>query len=60
MVQHVRDNIPQHLWYAFDRLSVFRYIDYNLLNALTEADAEELGNSIELADKLTNTFLLSW
>lgn len=60
VAQHVRDSIDPRLWYAFDRLSVFRYLDYALLDALAGSGIEELGNSIELADELTNTFLLSW
>jgi hypothetical protein len=60
VVQHVRDNISQDLWYVFDRLSVYRYLDYGLLDALVKDEGEDFGNSIELADKLTSTFLLSW
>jgi hypothetical protein len=63
VVQNVHDNIQRDLHRVLDRLSVFRYLDYPLLDRLTggeEPTIEGYARGHELADKLTGTYLLSW
>ena len=62
-VQDVRDSVPQNLRRVLDRLSVFRYLDYPLLDCLTGGKkpiVAGFGSGYDLADRLTGTYLLSW
>ncbi|MDY6876879.1 MAG: hypothetical protein SWK90_11855 [Chloroflexota bacterium] len=59
----VRDSVPQNLCRVLDRLSVFRYLDYPLLDRLTggeEPIVEGYDNGYDLADRLTGTYMMSW
>lgn len=56
VVENVRNGIQSsQLREVLDRLSVLRYMDYEVLGRLIEEEEKH-----DLADKLTNTYLLDW
>jgi len=62
-VYNIRDNTPESLQKALDRVSVFRYLDYPLLDILTAGEApliEGYESGSDLADRLTGAYLSSW
>jgi hypothetical protein len=63
VAQDVRDNVPRGLLRVLDRLCVFRYLDYPLLDSLTEGETPIIkgyASGVKLADTLTGTYLLDW
>jgi hypothetical protein len=61
-VWDVQNNVPQDLWPALDRLSIFRCLNYTALDTLTQEKRliQGFDNGSDLADRLTTTYLLSW
>jgi hypothetical protein len=63
VVQDMRDNISRDLRPVLDRLSVFRYLDYPLMDTLTGSDQPVVTgykSGSDLVDRLMGTYLLSW
>jgi hypothetical protein len=63
VVQDMRDNVSRNLRPALDRLSVFRYLDYPLMDVLTGTDRPVVAgykSGKDLIDRLMGTYLLSW
>jgi hypothetical protein len=62
-VENIRNDIRLELRKTLDDLSVFRYLDYGLLQRLISGDTpliQGYASEYELADKLTGTYLLDW
>ncbi len=57
----VHNDVRRGLRRIFDDLSVFRYLDYNVLRrVLDEAVYPEHESEFDLADELTSTYLMDW
>lgn len=57
----VRNDVPRELRTIFDDLSIFRYLDYDVLRRLLEeAIYPGYASEFDLADELTGTYLMDW
>jgi len=63
-VLDIQDGIDHNnpdLFSIVEKLSIFRYVDYKILENLIQEDKDhEATDQYELADKLTETYLLAW
>jgi hypothetical protein len=60
-IDAIRMDINSELRRIFDELSIFRYLDYGVLRSLLDrTPIPDISDEFNLADVLTNTYLLSW
>lgn len=60
-IDAIRMDIDSDLRRILDDLSIFRFLDYSLLrDLLSQVPFSVYGSAFDLADKLTQTFLMDW